>query len=165
MKTLTSRIQSLAALFCAVVLCGCGGSGADQDNDNGSKPSTTDKPTFTVTGTLALPSTFAGTVEGVGVFLIKPENFPPSATAMPDVMLLMPTRVEGISVSSPYAVNVSKAFDSSPYHVIAIVYVTGGGFSTLRPISNLDYCYGNLAPVSFETSPVNLGELMTVVCP
>ncbi len=153
--------RSAAALVLAVALCGCGGD-ADTDDD---KTDGSTKVSFTVTGTVAVPTSFTGMVEGVAVLLIKPENFPPAPMAMPDVILIPPGKVEGISSSSPYVINASMEFEPGAYHLVAVLYVQGGGLATFRPISTVDLCYGAEQTVDFQSSPADVGQLLTVICP
>lgn len=152
-------ISSLSVLSVVVALAGCGsddgGSTTAAATDSGAD---TAKAAAMLTGKLAIPADFKG--EPVRVVLAAASALP--LTGAPDGGILFEDKAPKITAGGTYEINADTSGLTGKYHVLAIVYVKGGG--TFAPKADLDYDAATSAALSFDgKSAVDMGTLTMAV--
>lgn len=150
-------ISSLSVLSVVVALAGCG-----SDDGGSTTAATTDsgtaKAAATLTGKLAIPADFKG--EPVRVVLAAASALP--LTGAPDGGILFEDKAPKLTAGGSYEIKADTSGLTGKFHVLAIVYVKGGG--TFAPKADLDYDAATSAALSFDgKSAVDMGTLTMAV--
>jgi hypothetical protein len=137
--------KALLLIAVMLLLVGCG------DNGNGNPDfECTEQNSLCVT--LTVPDTFTG--ETATLMGLLYTAVPPAAA--PDAIIAQVTDPR-IGINRPHDFEITGITQTGDYHFVVDLLMVGGG--TMSPVPGIDYVYWTTAPLTFDGTPINLGEV------